>query len=1011
MERAFNFKLLVPPRTRLGQVSAVKPQDPGLFEDNSSFTVPVQSFNKCFEKETISNTKMVLPTESPKSEFTKRIAVMPIEKEEPSLRSSQLYSKLFEEAEKIKAWKLKMDYDISQKDRKLQENRRTIETQRKAIQELQFENESLSMKLEKQLNENEEMRNKSNATRNLCNILKDTFERSTEKMSLFEAEREETHGLFLQNHENIQRMVAAFETLRLQAEADQLEMLKAKEGLKQFEDLKVRFENEYRMKEEKVSLLEEKLREKESQLTEILLKLQETQKNFSQLQESANQHLELLHNCKQEQDELQEKLEREERLRQESEKNQKALVNTLEQTKELYVKNLLEKDTELKDITNIKEQLTHQIEEMQVTADSLQSSLKSEKKRVQELESELSSVSQELCSKKTELGILREVKVECDSQIQALKFEMETKENTQKSFEEKIKADEEQILQMTSEHEEKQTEINKLKEKLEIAAVENKKMVATLEETVNEQTLLKENRLLKEVKLQEIEGQLSEALKRESESSNNIKRLQMDISQYKDRYDDLLERFNQLLLQKNTVQEEDSDLKAKEIKETEEKMKIEVGKLEVEKQQLQKQLEVLNAKIEEQHQENENIQKLLKESNKSSQNRLMKKERQVKALELKLTNLKTKLEAKAKTQDENLKEMTKLKEESQSLKHHHEEEYKRICSELENKSASEAKLTLEVQKWKKTTVEATKSKEDTEIKFQQKIADMVALMERHKHEYDKMVEEKDAELSEKRIREAEVNANKTSLELELSHLQVENVQLKQQLDEIKMEKENLQQQVEELNKMQTSQKDIYKKKEEYLEQEMITLKEQIKCLEKDKTQKLSETASKNGNGSETPDVAPNKKSTPAFSKKTGIQTPSRKDPATPFRLDDSLKTPSWTLGTNTGTTSRIRSFRIRTPPSAEKTAPWKKNTLELDPKSDSSEQNDVLSFSTVINKQTKDSGTECLGLFKKVQSSAVYKSPGAALKLAAMKRMRDAGWTTITSSDKKKKKVTEKIFA
>lgn len=41
MERAFNFKLLVPPRTRLGQVSAVKPQDPGLFDD-CSFTAPQQ---------------------------------------------------------------------------------------------------------------------------------------------------------------------------------------------------------------------------------------------------------------------------------------------------------------------------------------------------------------------------------------------------------------------------------------------------------------------------------------------------------------------------------------------------------------------------------------------------------------------------------------------------------------------------------------------------------------------------------------------------------------------------------------------------------------------------------------------------------------------------------------------------------------------------------------------------------------------------------------------------------
>ncbi|KAF4079095.1 hypothetical protein AMELA_G00189130 [Ameiurus melas] len=968
MERAFNFnKLLVPPRTRLGQVSAVKPQDPGLFEDNSSFTAQVQSFNKCFEKETVSNTKMVLPTESPRPEITKRIAVMPREKEEPPLRSSQLYAKLFEEAEKIKAWKSKMDYDISQKDRKLQDNQRTIDTQRKAIQELQFENESLSMKLEVQLNENEDMRNKSNATRNLCNILKDTFERSTEKMNQFEAEREETHGLFLQNYENIQRMVAAFENLRLQAEADQQEMLKAKEGLKQFEELKVKFENEYSMKEEKVSLLEEILREKESQFKEIFLKLQQTQKNLSQLQESANQHLELLHKCKQEQDELQEKLEREQQLRQESEENQKSLGNTLEQTKEIYVKNLQERDAKLKEINNIKEKMSQQIEEIQMTADSLQSSLKSEKKRVQELESELSSVSQELCNKNTELGIIREVKMECDSQIQALKFEMETKENALKSFEEKIKADEGKTLQLMSEHEEKQAEVNKLKEKLEIAAVENKKKVAALEEVVNEQMQLKERCLLKEVKLLEIEGQLSEALKKESESSNNIERLQKDISQYKDRYDDLLERFNQLLLQKNTVQQEDSDSNAKEIKEAEEKMKIEVGKLEVENQQLQKQLEELNAKIEEQHQENENIQELLKESNKTSENRLMKKEKQVKALELKLTNLKTKLEAKVKTQDENLKE---------------------------------------VQKWKQTSLEATKSKEDTEIKFQQKIADMVALMERHKHEYDKMVEEKDAELNEKRMQEAEVNANKTSLELEQSYLQVENVKLKQQLDEIKMERENLQQQVEELTKMQTSQEDIYKKKEEYLEQEIINLKKQIKSLEKDKTQKLSETTSKNEKGSETPVVASIKKSTPVFSKKTGIETPSRKDPAAPFRLVDSLKTPSWTLGTKTGTTPRIRSFRIRTPPSTEK-----KNTLKLDPKSDSSEQNDVLSFPTVIIKQVRNSGTECPGLFKKVQSSNVYKSPGAALKLAAMKRMRDAGWTTITSSDKKKKKVTEKIFA
>lgn len=105
----------------------------------------------------------------------------------------QLYSKLFDEVEKVKSWKVKVDSDTLQKERRLQENKRTIETQRKAIQELQvcasvlaslehyfhlyqriilmilfvlcvlssqFGSESLSVKLEEQISENEDLRNK-----------------------------------------------------------------------------------------------------------------------------------------------------------------------------------------------------------------------------------------------------------------------------------------------------------------------------------------------------------------------------------------------------------------------------------------------------------------------------------------------------------------------------------------------------------------------------------------------------------------------------------------------------------------------------------------------------------------------------------------------------------------------------------------------------------------------------------------------------------------------------------
>ena len=44
---------------------------------------------------------------------------------------------LFDEVDKIKSWKAKVDSETMKNDRSLQENRRIIETQRKAIQDLQ----------------------------------------------------------------------------------------------------------------------------------------------------------------------------------------------------------------------------------------------------------------------------------------------------------------------------------------------------------------------------------------------------------------------------------------------------------------------------------------------------------------------------------------------------------------------------------------------------------------------------------------------------------------------------------------------------------------------------------------------------------------------------------------------------------------------------------------------------------------------------------------------------------
>ncbi|XP_051803902.1 synaptonemal complex protein 1 [Acanthochromis polyacanthus] len=140
-----------------------------------------------------------------------------------------------------------------------------------------------------------------------------------------------------------------------------------------------------------------------------------------------------------------------------------------------------------------------------------------------------------------------------------------------------------------------------------------------------------------------------------------------------------------------------------------------------------------------------------------------------------------------------------------------------------------------------------------------------------------------------------------------------------------------------------------------------------------------------------------------------IRTPSETSLRTKHIFTEDLKTPG-RVTNRVGGTSKMKLYRIRTPPSAEKAAQWGKSTIELDPRSDSSDQNDLLSF--VNAPELNISAPRCkLNIFKKLQSPATHKSPGNSLKLAAMKRMRDAGWTAVTGCDRKKKKTTEKIFA
>ncbi|XP_067414830.1 synaptonemal complex protein 1-like [Emydura macquarii macquarii] len=135
MEKEKPFELFVPPRLSRTQVSAVKPQasarDAGV----------CQVFNKCSEDDF--NLSFVMTSTTNHGEVTdsdpvsQKINFLPEVEEENIETTNELYSKLYKEAEKIKRWKMTIESDLKQKERKVQENRKIIEAQRKAIQELQ----------------------------------------------------------------------------------------------------------------------------------------------------------------------------------------------------------------------------------------------------------------------------------------------------------------------------------------------------------------------------------------------------------------------------------------------------------------------------------------------------------------------------------------------------------------------------------------------------------------------------------------------------------------------------------------------------------------------------------------------------------------------------------------------------------------------------------------------------------------------------------------------------------
>ncbi|NXT83289.1 SYCP1 protein, partial [Zapornia atra] len=337
---------------------------------------------------------------------------------------NELYSKLYKEAEKIKWWKLTVESELKQKERKLQENRKIIEAQRKAIQELQasiFENEKLSLKLEDEICENKDLLKENSASRHLCSLLKETCTHFTEKSTKYEHEREETRQLYVELNNNVERMIMAFEELRVQAENTRLEMcFKLKEEAEKVGKFEKECKLEVSMKENQISVLTMQSNEKDDIIRDIKTQLQESENKMADILEAKRREGEMLKQSQINQEHLRAELEEAKVSLQKTEITQKSLETELQTTVKALMQVTGEKEEQVEECKKIKALHASLREEFETSISNLKSLLQKEQNKLEKYEYDSKLLTLELKNKSAELEEMTKLKCEKEMQLKEL---------------------------------------------------------------------------------------------------------------------------------------------------------------------------------------------------------------------------------------------------------------------------------------------------------------------------------------------------------------------------------------------------------------------------------------------------------------------------------------------------------------------------------------------------------------------------------------------------------------
>ncbi|KFZ54247.1 Synaptonemal complex protein 1 [Antrostomus carolinensis] len=966
MEKEKPFKLFVPPRLSGGQVSAVKPQT------STRAAGLCQGFNKCPDDDF--NLPFVMSAPN-RSEITDSDAIsqqvkLCSEVDEENIETmNELYSKLYKEAEKIKWWKLTVESELKQKERKLQENRKIIEAQRKAIQELQasiFENEKLSLKLEDEICENKDLLKENTASRHLCNLLKETCTHFTEKSSKYDHEREETRQLYMELNNNVERMIMAFEELRVQAENTRLEMcFKLKEEAEKVNKFEKECRLEVSMKEKQISVLTIQSDEKDDIIRDIKTQLQESKNKITDLVEAKRHEGEMLKESQINQERLRAELEEAKVSLQKTEVTQKSLESELQSAVKALIQVTGEKEAQVEECEKTKALHASLREEFETSISNLESLLQKEQKRLEKYEDELKLLTLELRNKSAQLEEM--TKLKCDKEMQL-------------------------------------EELSETLGKVEGLLVKKSELEATVENLQEREEETKNVLQIREKEIHDLKVQLTSTAEKEQNYLKQLVTLNTDLEQQAIKNEQLTVYVNKLLLEKEQIAQEKSGL-ATELKKLQEsneasflfssngkKLKL-LNKylltlvnltfrneLESLKEKMAKKGEEIKSKLDERE---ENLNTLKKQ--------MENKTKCIEELQQENKVLKKKITAESKKTSIYEGKVNKLQLEMENMNKQHKETVDIYQKDIETKKVNENKLLEEVEKMRLLADEATVTQKETDIRCQHKITEMVALMEKHKHEYDKMVEEKDTELKLYKIKEQEQLSSKRSLESELACLKSELSSLKEQLKAEIEEKENPAKErpqnmvPENEKKHKKIQTHFSETPKPHLDLDYASANVKNKMSSNDIPLKVN--------------MMEKKKMPPSVSARSPLGTPSLKTYV--------IKTPPiHTLQSESSNLHPEQCVRKK-----------QKVLLQLDAQSDSSEHSDLLSIVSeeeMFKKLYKDypqASQFYATTPKKKPTTSNERTPGSLLKLTTMRKMREAGWTAVSRMDRKRKiREAEKLF-